>query len=90
MGKIFFFKKTCGGACIYKMFSLYLRQNQTETRAMTTTLTETLAKPNIETMEKQTSTTRQYAFLPRRGELTGCVLYAAIRGSHTAFFLTDA
>ena len=72
------------------MLSLQLRQNQTETRAMTTTLTETLAKPNIETMEKQTSTARQYAFLRRRGELIVCVLYTTVYGSHTAFFLTDA
>ena len=57
---------------------------------MTTTLTETLARPNTETMEKQTSTTRQYEILRRRGEQTGCVLYAAVYGSHTAFFLTDA
>ena len=72
------------------MFSLYLPLNQTETRAMTTTLTETLAKPTTETMEKQTSTIRQYGILRRRGEQTGCVLYASACGSHTAFFLTDA
>ena len=72
------------------MFSLHLQQNQTETRAMMTTLTETLAQPNAETMEKQTSTARQYEILRRAWEQTGCVLYAAIRGSHTAFFLTDA
>ena len=72
------------------MFSLYLPLNQTETRAMTTTLTETLAKPNFETMEKLTSTTRHYGILRRRGEQTGCVLYASVCGSHTAFFLTDA
>ena len=72
------------------MFSLYLQQNQTETRAMTTTLAETLARPNAETMEKQTSTTRQYEILRIRGEQTGCILYAAIYGSHTAFFFTDA
>ena len=72
------------------MFSLYLQQNQTETRAMTATLTETLAKPTAETMEKQTSTARQYAFLRRRGEQTGRVLYAAVCGSNAAFFLTDA
>ena len=57
---------------------------------MMTILTETLAKPTTETMEKQTSTARQYAFLRRRGELTGCILYATVYGSHTAFFLTDA
>ena len=72
------------------MFSLQLQQNQTETRAMTTTLTETLAKPATETMEKQTSTTRQYKIPSRVGEQTTCVLYAAVCGSHTAFFLTDA
>ena len=72
------------------MFSLQLQQNQTETRPMTTALTETLAQLNTETMEKQTSTARQYAFLRRRGELTGCILYATVYGSHTAFFLTDA
>ena len=72
------------------MFSLYLQQNQTETRAMTTTLTETLAKPNAETMEKQTSTAHLYKIIRRRGEQTGCVLYASVNGSHTAFFLTDA
>ena len=72
------------------MFSLYLRQNQTETRAMTTPLTETLARPNAETMEKQTSTIRQYGILSRAWEQAGCVLYVAICGSHTAFFLTDA
>ena len=67
-----------------------MRQNQTETRAMTTTLTETLAKPATETMEKQTSTIRHYEILHRTWEQTGCVLYAALSGSHTAFFLTDA
>ena len=72
------------------MFSLQLRQNQTETRAMTTPLTETLARPNIETMEKQTSTARQYGILSRAWKQTGCVLYASVNGSHTAFFLTDA
>ena len=72
------------------MFSLYLPLNQTETRAMTTTLTETVTKPNFETMEKQTSTVRHYMILRRAWEQTGCVLYAAICGSHTAFFLTDA
>ena len=72
------------------MFSLYLQQNQTETRAMTATLTETLAKPNAETMKKQTSTIRQYEILHRAWEQTGCVLYAALSGSHTASFLTDA
>ena len=72
------------------MLSLQLRQNQTETRAMTTTLTETLAKPTTETMEKQSSTARQYEILRRVGEQATCILYAAIRGSNTAFFLTDA
>ena len=72
------------------MFSLYLPLNQTETRAMTTPLTETLARPTTKTMEKQTSTARQYEILRRVGEQTTCILYAAIRGSHTAFFLTDA
>ena len=72
------------------MFSLYLRQNQTETRAMTTPLTETLAKPTTETMEKQTSTTHQYEILRRAWEQTRCVLYTTVYGSHTAFFLTDA
>ena len=72
------------------MFSLHLQLNQTETRAMTTTLTETTAKPTTETMEKQTSTARQYEILSRRGELTARILYAAVRSSHTAFFLTDA
>ena len=72
------------------MFSLYLPLNQTETRAMTTTLTETLAQPTTETMEKQTSTTHQYEILRRRGEMTGCLHYTAVYGSHTAFFLTDA
>ena len=72
------------------MFSLYLPLNQTETRAMTTALTETLAQPTTETMEKQTSTTHQYEILRRRGELVACVLYATVCGSHTAFFLTDA
>ena len=72
------------------MFSLHLQQNQTETRAMTTTLTETLAQPTIKTMEKQTSTARHYGILRRVGEQITCILYAAIRGSHTAFFLTDA
>ena len=72
------------------MFSLYLQQNQTETRPMTTTLTETLAKPATETMEKQTLTARHYEILSRAWELTGCVLYAAVHGSNTAFFLTDA
>ena len=72
------------------MFSLYLPLNQTETRPMTTTLTETLAKPTNETMEKQTSTARQYEILRRVGELAVCILYAAVCGSHTAFFLTDA
>ena len=57
---------------------------------MTTTLTETLAKPATETMEKQTSTTRQYEILRRRGELIVCVLYTTVYGCHTAFFLTDA
>ena len=71
------------------MFSLHLQQNQTETRAMTTTLTETLAQPNAETMEKQTSTTRQYGILRRAREQKGCVLHATVYGSHTAFFLTD-
>ena len=71
------------------MFSLYLQQNQTETRAMTATLTETLAKPATETMEKQTSTTRQYGILSRAWEQTRCILYAAVYGSNTAFFLTD-
>ena len=72
------------------MFSLYLPLNQTETRPMTTTLTETLAKPTTETMEKQSSTARQYEILRRAWEQTGCVLYASACGSHTAFFLTDA
>ena len=72
------------------MFSLYLLLNQTETRAMTTTLTETLAKPTTETMEKQSSTTRQYEILHRVGEQTGFFLCATVCGSHTAFFLTDA
>ena len=72
------------------MFSLYLPLNQTETRPMTTTLTETLAKPTTGTMEKQTSTARQYEILRRAWEQTACILYAAIRGSNTAFFLTDA
>ena len=72
------------------MFSLYLPLNQTETRAMTTTLTETLARPTTETMEKQTSTARHYKILHRRGKHTACILYAAVCGSHTAFFLTDA
>ena len=72
------------------MFSLHLQQDQTETRAMTTTLTETLAKPTTETMEKQTSTIRQYEILRRRGELIVCVFYTTVYGSHTAFFLTDA
>ena len=72
------------------MFSLYLPLNQTETRPMTTTLTETLAKPTTETMEKQTSATRQYEILRREWEQTGCVLYATVYSSHTAFFLTDA
>ena len=72
------------------MFSLYLPLNQTETRAMTTTLTETFAKPNAETMEKQTSTARHYGILRRRGEMIVCILYATVCGSHTAFFLTDA
>ena len=72
------------------MFSLYLPLNQTETPAMTTPLTETLAQPTTETMKKQTSTIRQYGILSRRGEQTGCILYAAVCGSHTAFFLTDA
>ena len=67
-----------------------MRQNQTETRAMTTTLTETLAKPTTETMEKQSSTTRQYEILRRAWEQTGCILYASVYGSNTAFFLTDA
>ena len=57
---------------------------------MMTTLTETLAQPTIKTMEKQTSTTRQYEILRGRGELTERILYAAVYGSHTAFFLTDA
>ena len=57
---------------------------------MTTTLTETLAKPTTETMEKQSSTTRQYEILRRAWEQTGCILYASVYGSHTAFFLTDA
>ena len=64
--------------------------NQTETRAMTTPLTETLAKPNFETMEKQTSATRQYEILRRAWEQTGCVLYTTVCVSNTAFFLTDA
>ena len=72
------------------MFSLYLPLNQTETRAMTTPLTETLAKPNAETMKKQTSTIRQYEILRRRGEQVVCVLYTTVYGSHIAFFLTDA
>ena len=72
------------------MFSLYLPLNQTETRAMTTTLTETLAQPTIKTMEKQTSTTRHYEILHRAWEQTRRILYAAVCGSHTAFFLTDA
>ena len=72
------------------MLSLYLPQNQTETRAKTTALTETLAKLTTEAMEKQTSTARHYGILSRAWELTGCVLYAAVYGSHTAFFLTDA
>ena len=72
------------------MFSLYLQQNQTETRPMTTTLTETLARPTTKTMEKQTSTARHYEILRRAWEQATCILYAAIRGSHTAFFLTDA
>ncbi len=57
---------------------------------MTATLTGTLAKPDTETMEKQTSTTRHYMILRRAWEQTGCVLYAAVYGSNTAFFLTDA
>ena len=72
------------------MFSIYLPLNQTETRAMTATLTETTTKPNTETMERQTSTVRQYRILRRVGEQTACVLYATACGSHTAFFLTDA
>ena len=72
------------------MFSLYLPLNQTETRAMATILTEALTKPTAKTMEKQTSTARQYRILRRRVEQTGCVLYTTISGSHTAFFLTDA
>ena len=72
------------------MFSLHLQQNQTETRPMTTALTETLAKPTTETMEKQTSTARHYEILSRVGKQTRCILYAAVRSSHTAFFLTDA
>ena len=72
------------------MFSLYLPLNQTETRAMTTTLTETLAKPNFETMEKQTLTARHYMILRRAWEQTACVLYTTVCGSNTAFFLTDA
>ena len=72
------------------MFSLYLRQNQTETRPMTATLTETLAKPTTETMEKQTSTTRQYEILRRARDQTACVLYTTVCVSNTAFFLTDA
>ena len=57
---------------------------------MTTTLTETLAQPTTETMEKQTSTARQYEILRRREEQTECVLYTTVYSSHTAFFLTDA
>ena len=57
---------------------------------MTTTLTETLAKPNAETMEKQTSTTHQYEILRRAWEQTACVLYTTVYNSHTTFFLTDA
>ena len=72
------------------MFSLHLQQNQTETRAMMTTLTETIARPNDETMEKQTSTTRHYEILRREWEQTRRILYAAVCGSHIAFFLTDA
>ena len=72
------------------MFSLHLQQNQTETRAMTTPLTETLARPNTETMEKQTSTVPHYRILRRVGELAVGILYAAVCGSHTVFFLTDA
>ena len=72
------------------MFYLYLPLNQTETRAMTTPLTETLAKPTTKTMEKQTSTARQYEILHRAWEQTGCILYATVCGSNTAFFLTDA
>ena len=72
------------------MFSLHLQQNQTETRAMTTTLTETVAKPTTKTMEKQTSTARQYEILRRAWEQTRCILYATVYSSHTAFFLTDA
>ena len=72
------------------MFSLYLQQNQTEIRAMIATLTETLARPNAETMEKQTSTAHHYKILRRIREQIGCVLYAAVYGSHTAFFLTAA
>ena len=71
------------------MFSLYLPLNQTETRAMTTTLTETLAQPTAEAMEKQTSTARHYGILSRAWEQTRCILYAAVYGSNTAFFLTD-
>ena len=71
------------------MFSLHLQQNQTETRPMTTTLTETLAKPTTETIEKQSSTTRQYEILRRAWEQTRRILYSAICGSNTAFFLTD-
>ena len=72
------------------MFSLYLPLNQTETRAMTTPLTETLAKPNAETMEKQTSTARQYEILRRACEQTTCILHTTVYRSNTAFFLTDA
>ena len=72
------------------MFSLHLQQNQTETRAMTTTLAETTAKPTTGTMEKQTSTIRQYKILRRAWEQLGCILYASVYGSNTAFFLTDA
>ena len=72
------------------MLSLQLQQNQTETRPMTTALTETLAQLNTETMEKQTSTARQYEILRRACEQTTCILHTTVYRSNTAFFLTDA
>ena len=72
------------------MLSLQLRQNQTETRAMTTTLTETLSRTTTETMEKQTSTARHYEILRRTREQTTCILHTTVYRSNTAFFLTDA